>query len=328
MSAVISVVIPVYKVEQYIDRCVQSVLNQTYSNLEVFLVDDGSPDSCGTICDRYAKEDTRIHVIHKMNGGLSDARNAAIPYCTGEYITFIDSDDYVESEYVERLYSAIKKYDADISVCSFCQYYLETGKNIYVGGKKEKIFDPKAAIVSMLLDKDFYTCAWGKLYKISLFRKVRYPKGKLYEDLATTYRLMMLSSKVVYIPQHLYWYVQRSGSILNSNFNIRNLDLIEIVEKLESDLMEYMPEKQAAINYRVVGAYMDIIRMIENAAIRDNNIYENKIVKKIRKRVFKCVRSPYFSLPVKGQIISSIFGTYGYLSYKKLYDRVKAKRYD
>ncbi len=115
---------------------------------------------------------------------------------------------------------------------------------------------------------------------------------------------------------------------MNSTFNTRNLDLIEIVEKLESDLMQYMPENQAAINYRVVGAYMDIIRMIENSSNRDNNIYEKKIIKKIRKRMIKCIRSPHFSLPVKGQIISSIFGTYGYLSYKKLYDRIKAKRYD
>lgn len=325
MNDIISVVVPVYKVEKFLDKCVQSILHQTYTNLEIFLVDDGSPDNCGKLCDEIAKKDSRIRVIHKMNGGLSDARNVAIPQCTGKYITFVDSDDYVEKDYILDLYNAIKKYDADISIASFCQYYLNTNRHVYVGGKKEKIYDSKNAIASMLLDKDFYTCAWGKLYKTILFDGIRYPKGKLYEDLATTYLLLMKADKIVYIPKHLYWYVQRSGSILNSSFNKKNFDLIEIVEELEKNLLNYMPEYSNEINYRVVGAYMDILRMIEKSQDKNWIVQEQILIKKIRKRIISSIKSSYFSCAVKLQIISSLLGRRAYIFYLKNYEKLKGK---
>ena len=169
MQPLISIVIPVYKVEKYLERCILSIINQNYSNLEIILVDDGSPDDCGLICDNWAKIDNRIRVIHKENGGLSDARNAGIKIATGEFITFIDSDDYVLDNYIEYLLELIFKYNADIAICNFHQLFEETNRKVFVGGKVEKIFNSEEAIETMLYDRDFYTCAWGKLYRKSFF---------------------------------------------------------------------------------------------------------------------------------------------------------------
>ena len=178
----ISVIVPIYKVEKYLHRCIDSVLAQTFTDFELILVDDGSPDNCGKICDEYAEKDNRIHVIHKENGGLSDARNAGIDWAfansDSEWITFIDSDDWIHPKYLETLYNAVKETGCEISICG----YEETT------GDSPKVDDInlQAVIVST---EDFFcehnvnaVVAWGKLYKKELFREIRYPVGKLHED--------------------------------------------------------------------------------------------------------------------------------------------------
>ena len=213
MQELVSVIIPVYKVENYIDKCMETVLSQSYENLEILLVDDGSPDNCGRICEDYAAKDNRIKVIHKMNGGLSSARNAALDVMTGSWVVCIDSDDYVHGNYVKDLYEAAIRHKADIAVCS---HYQEKGDQLSITEKifdEEVCYDRMQALHKLVEDDDIKNYAWGKIYKAELFEGVRYPDGRNYEDIATTYYLFDKSERIVKIPNYLYYYIIRDDSI-------------------------------------------------------------------------------------------------------------------
>lgn len=173
----ISIIVPIYNVEKYLRRCVDSIFCQSYHNLEVWLVDDGSPDGCPAICDEYAQKDKRIHVIHKPNGGLSDARNVAIDVATGEYITFIDSDDYVTPDYVSTLYALIERYKAQMSIASW--HIFPEGDTPTMPAVKVKEFkmDRNTALSNMFYQKGFDVSACVKMYHRSLFEGIRYPKA-------------------------------------------------------------------------------------------------------------------------------------------------------
>lgn len=226
----ISVVVPIYNVEAYLTACIDSILQQTYKNIEIILVDDGSTDSCPEICDRYSLIDPRVHVIHKKNGGLSDARNAGLHIAEGSYICFFDSDDVVSINIIEKLYRACTDEKADMAVCYYqnfvdsyqdnsntnIEYSVSTGKEII-----KRIYqgtDGKIAFV-----------AWNKLYKIDLFREhgIGYPIHKQHEDTYTTYKLLFFSEKVCIVESELYFYRLRSGSIMNSGFSEKRLDALE-----------------------------------------------------------------------------------------------------
>ena len=220
MNELISVVVPVYNVEKYLKRCIKSVLNQTYKNLEIILVDDGSKDKSGQICDEYSKKDERIKVIHKENGGLSDARNVGIENSFGKYICFIDSDDYVDVKFLENLYSIIKKYNADISVCCY-KIVSENVENLKIEEKREyneEVWDKEQSYKELLLFGKLENYIWNKLLKKSLFNGVYFPKGKKMEDIGTTYLLLDKAKKIAKTSYVGYFYMQREGSIM-SNLN-------------------------------------------------------------------------------------------------------------
>ena len=209
MQPLVSIIVPVYKVEPYLRRCLDSIVNQTYTNLEIILVDDGSPDGCPQICDEYAARDKRIVVIHKENGGLSDARNAGLDICKGGYISFVDSDDWVDETYIETLLDLSIKENADIAIgenirtegCS-----KPTKKNITINACHSK-----EALKHLFSQNHIaFTVSWGKLYKKNLFSTLRFPKGK---DEFTTYILFYKSKKIVYTSEILYYYYQRADSI-------------------------------------------------------------------------------------------------------------------
>ena len=220
----ISVVVPIYNVEEYLDKCVESIVNQTYENLEIILVDDGSPDNSPKKCDDWAKKDKRIKVIHKENGGLSDARNAAIDIAKGEYITFIDSDDYVENDYVEFLYKNLIDNNADISMGK--QYVRYPNKTINTGSENKYVVNAHDCFDKLLYSEDFDVSAWAKLYKLDLFKNVRYPKGRVYEDSATTYKLIDKSNVIVLNSKPVYDYIIREDSISNNSFTEKKMDMI------------------------------------------------------------------------------------------------------
>lgn len=222
----ISIIVPVYKVEKFINRCVDSILAQTFTDFEVILVDDGSPDNCGVICDEYARKDSRVIVIHQKNGGLSAARNAGIDWTfansDSEWITFIDSDDWIHPRYLEMLINSVQNTGKSIAVCSF----ERTEGN-------EPIVNEMKLCPQIWETEDFYfsnteiaTVAWGKLYSKKYFKDIRYPLGKIHEDEYVTYRILFENKDIAFIDQPLYAYYQNTEGITHSVWGIRNFDVL------------------------------------------------------------------------------------------------------
>ena len=231
----ISVIVPVYNVEDYLEECINSILSQTYANLEILIVDDGSTDSSLAILQEFSQRDNRITIFTKENGGLSSARNRAIDEAKGEYFTFIDSDDYIEENYIEYLMKSLIDNEADISIVN--SYHMIKGKrkDIINNDGSVSIFSRREVLEKMYSkENDFIgilQSAQGKLYKKELFKNIRYPLGKKYEDAFTTYKLYLNSKKIVYTNIALYAYRIREGSILRSGYSLSNLDVLEMFEE-------------------------------------------------------------------------------------------------
>lgn len=281
MKKNVSIIVPVYKVEKYLAKCVDSILNQTYKNFELILVDDGSPDNCGKICDEYAMKDERIRVFHKENGGLSDARNYGIKKAKCEWIVFIDSDDYIKEDYIETLIKICED-DCQIGIVSYSYIYEDYKEKKYSHKNKIKKYNSKEALITMLYQKEFDTAAWGKIYKRELFDEIEFPVGKIYEDISTIYRVILKSDKVAYCNSKKYMYLQRKDSIMGRKFKIKDMDYIYETEKMlnsikllnNSDLLE------AAI-CRYINANFSILLKIE----------KNKEYTKQRKEILKNIKT-------------------------------------
>lgn len=253
----ISIIVPVYKVEDYLENCVNSLLNQSYINIEIVLVDDGSPDSCPKLCENYARVDSRVKVIHKENGGLSSARNAGIVAATGKYITFIDSDDYVNIHYIEILVNAMQRYDTDIAVCSYDIVSPEKVNSEDVISELEyKKMSRDEFIETALYGKGFSVSAWGKLYKRSMFSELRYMEGILYEDLQIFPHIAKMIYSAVYVDAKLYYYTIRPNSIINSKFTMRKLDYINMAKLCKEELQPIFGGE--VLDIKVLKAYADV----------------------------------------------------------------------
>lgn len=215
----ISVIVPIYNVQDYLCTCIDSIRNQTYKNIEIILVDDGSSDNCGTICDNYATKDCRIKVFHKTNGGLSDARNYGIDKANGEYIAFVDSDDWISETMYEHMILNALKNNADIVVCGHNIIDHNEKKSI-IKVEKEKTYDRLNAMKLLLCDDIIFSFAWDKLYKRDLWNGIKYPVGRIYEDTATTYKIFNKAKIISQIPEALYNYRRNENSIcLNKDIN-------------------------------------------------------------------------------------------------------------
>lgn len=267
MSDLVSVIIPVYNVENDLERCIVSILNQTYRNIEIVLIDDGSPDKCPKICDEYSKKDKRIKVIHKINGGLSDARNAGIDVASGKYITCVDSDDYVTNDYVEYLYKLIVKYEADMSICSHEAVYINSVKQ-FKSDCKECCMDSETALKKMLYHQNYDVSAWAKMYDKKLFKNIRYPVGRAFEDAATTYKIIDKSKKIAFGYESKYKYIIRPNSIVTSNFNISKFDLITSTNEMCDFIKEKYPNLNQAAIRRKVYANLSTLRLMKNVEKR------------------------------------------------------------
>lgn len=225
----ISVIVPVYKVEPYIRRCVDSILAQTYRDFELILVDDGSPDSCGMICDEYAEQDSRIHVIHQKNGGLSAARNAGIDWAfansDSQWLTFVDSDDWVHPQMLKHLLEMVEENKVSVGVCN----HLETtGQTPVVSDVPDpvEIWEPENFYLQHTLNA---TLAWGKLYHKDCFAALRYPAGKIHEDEYITYRIMFAQRQIAYSQMPMYWYFTNAEGITKSVWSVKRMDAVEAV---------------------------------------------------------------------------------------------------
>lgn len=262
----ISVVVPVYNVEKYLCRCVDSIINQTYKNLEIILVDDGSPDNCPKICDEYAKKDKRIKVIHKKNGGLSDARNAGIKISKGDYIGFVDSDDFINLEMYTKLYKIITENDADIAICDLKRFHDEKkvkeqiNKNDVTIYTQENFLKKFFKIGSQSIE--YY--ADTKLYKRSMIEEEQYPVGLTSEDVLGTYKALLKAKKIVKTTDELYYYRYNEQSITGS-FSKKDFDLLEIWDKVVEYTQQNAPQyiEYAIINRKRINFTL-LYRMAKN----------------------------------------------------------------
>lgn len=284
---IVSVIVPVYNVEKYLRRCVDSILNQTYQNIEIILVDDGSPDNCGAICDDYQNTDYRVKVIHKKNGGLSDARNVAISQTSGEYITFVDSDDWVSPYYVEHLYKAVSMWQADLGSSWFENVFdkqVPQSKSEMELVKCECLTS-KECLKKLLYQDGVETSAWGKIYKRELFKQLRYPVGKLYEDIPVTYQAIKMSNRIAVISNIDYYYFQRTDSIQYQQFNLNKLDGVFHCRQLMESVKWDYPELSSAAECRYFSTVCNILFQIHATEFEQQKNELWSEVKKYRKNV-------------------------------------------
>lgn len=320
----ISIVVPVYNVEQYLEKCVKSIVKQTYKNLEIILVDDGSPDKCGCICDKLSEKDKRIRVLHKNNGGLSDARNAGIDIATGRYISFIDSDDYIEKDYIKILYDSIKNDNSDMAIGAHTVLY-ENGTILKKATGEKSVLEPKTVLERILYDKGIDLSAWAKLYDINLFKKIRYPKGRLFEDAATTYKLID-SCKLISINSYsIYNYMIRNNSITGSTFSLKKMDLIISTQEMCDYIKEKYSVLENACNRRLMWAYLSTLSQL--AMSKDRYINEEKlIVKYIRKNGFSILIDKNAPKRDKVGIISAMLGFHLYRFMWNFYRKITGRK--
>lgn len=290
----ISIIVPVYNVENYLKKCVDSILSQTYRDIEVILVDDGSTDKSGEICDDYAKKDSRVKVLHKKNGGLSSARNAGIDIAQGNYLGFVDSDDYIEKDMYEILYKNLIDNNADISVCGITNcydgnQYPECSKKTFL------VLDSKSALREVLIGSKFSVPACNKIYNKNLFNDIKYPVGKLSEDAFVTPTLISNSKKVVVDTTPKYYYVHRTGSITSSYFKMKDFDVVEAYNINLKMVRDKFPELENQAIFRHLWSYMYVLdKMILTPDFKNSNEY-NMVVNKIRSNTFNILKNPFFS---------------------------------
>lgn len=269
MNPLISVIVPIYNVEKYLARCVDSIVNQTYKNLEIILVDDGSPDLCPQMCDDYAEKDSRIKVVHKKNGGLSDARNAGMAVSTGEYISFIDSDDYVSDDFFECLLDVMNKENSDIAECSVVKFYEDNRFDELSDDLSVKTYDTQDAMSALIAENPFHQHVWNKLYKTELVKDIPYAVGKLNEDEFWTYQVFGRANKVSKLNKTMYYYFQRNSSIMGVGYNIRRLDALEGKANRQKYIENNFPDLSMQAKIDLYGscmfAYQSVLKFMSGA---------------------------------------------------------------
>ena len=269
MQPLLSIIVPIYNVEQYVDRCIQSILNQTYQNLEIILVDDGATDCSGAIADSYAAKDKRIKVFHKENGGLSDARNYGLEHVTGDYILFIDSDDFIVNIMCERLITVASSNNADIVSCNYYIYRGDDDISIHTMSVQDdkRTFTGMDMLRYYLLKTEPFdlNVVWNKIFKLDLFNgvePVRFPKGRVQEDNFTIFRLFLNANSIVTVNEPLYYYVQRAGSIM-ANFTRRfMIDTIESHMYMSDYLMNHCSSVKNELQLYLLNSYVELSRRV------------------------------------------------------------------
>lgn len=290
----LSIIVPVYKVEKYIDKCVQSILAQTFIDFELILVNDGSPDQCGELCEKWAEMDGRIVVVHKENGGLSDARNTGIDIARGDYIGFVDSDDYIKEDMFEVLIRNMEEYNADISMCGYADVY-DSGIRGESDDRQVYIWNQEEAIHQILLGKLLSVHAWVKLYRKKLFQNIRYPKGKISEDAYIIMSIMAQVRVAVFTPKTEYFYVHRGDSINTSVY--KDIDLTRI--EAHKNNYEYIIKKYPKMAQLAYDRYLGAIGFVAHKIAMTKGIKldntKKTLFQLLRKNMFTIYRSEYFS---------------------------------
>lgn len=307
----ISVVLPVYNVENYLPKCMETLFAQTYHNLELLLIDDGSKKECAVLCDSFAKQDARVRVYHKINGGVSDARNYGVAHANGEYIAFVDPDDFVDQDYFEYLYRLVKQYKTTMSICQHRVVHT-SGKIIDYGHDGDELMTAKTAIERMLYHDTIDTSAWAKLYHRSLFSEIDFPVGKQFEDIGTTYKFMLKSGRIAVGYQSKYNYIIRSDSISNCGFNRHKLDLLEMTDRMAADVVSIYPDlADAALRRRVYSRFSTLNQLLKTD---EEEKLKQDMVNFIRQYQGQIIRNKRTPKRDKLAIISLSFGIKAYIN--------------
>ena len=271
----LSVIMPVYKAEEYIYKAVDSILNQTYANLEVILVDDGSPDNCGKICDEYAEKDSRVKVIHKKNGGQADARNFGIEAASGEFIGFVDSDDYIEPYMYQEMIDYMQQNSLDI-VCGDTKQIK--GKKIkFKPRHKENLIWNKNEAICENLSGSLDNAVTNKIYKRKVIGDIRFPKGRVYEDVATVYKFIYNADRVGYLAKGYYYYIKRKGSTISTSFNSKSRYdcFVGYIERLDFAEKHKLPCIEACRKQALETALATLTAFYANNESKDSDRYKN-----------------------------------------------------
>ena len=291
--SVISIIVPVYKVEKYLSRCIDSILSQTFKDFELILVNDGSPDNSGDICNKYAEKDSRVYVIHQENGGLSVARNVGIDWVfansNSKWISFIDSDDWIHPHYLEAMLKGADENNTNVCVCD----YLET--------ESENVYTEKLEFSAKVWNTDKFfmyknlnaIVAWGKLYLKEQFREIRYPVGKVHEDEFTTYKILFQNSQIAFIETPLYFYYVNRSSIMRKNFSLSRYDSVQAVEERILFFQERGKDKLVKMSQTDV----DIKIALFSIMARKEKIY-SEVPSKYKMGFFKAIRMLYLNLGI------------------------------
>lgn len=309
----ISVIVPVYNVEKYLERCVKSIAAQTYKDLEILLIDDGSTDKSGKMCDDFQQTDSRIKAFHKQNGGLSDARNYGIEHSAGEFISFVDSDDYIDEKMLETLHRLITENDADLAVCSAMDVF--EGKEVTQVKEIKEFNLNKVESYKYMLRGDGIPSACNKLYKRQTVGDVRFPVGKLYEDGFFTPQILKKVEKTAVTSKPMYYYFRRADSITTKPFRKGDLDVIEAYDKCVKQVKELCPEALPYAEFRYRNAYFNVL---DKMLMRDDckEIPEYKqVVKYLKKHTAQIVKDPGFG---KMRKIAAVALKFSVPLYKKI----------
>lgn len=280
MGDKISVIVPIYKVEDYLHRCIDSIINQTYTNLEIILVDDGSPDNCPMICDEYAEKDSRIRVVHKKNGGLSDARNAGLDIATGEYIMFIDSDDFVDIEMMESMMKNMIDNNVDMVVCNI--KYVYEDREVVKYNQSDRILDRYEAMEEYLKDGVVQAIACNKLYNKVMLDGIKFKLNKTNEDEFFTYKVVDRCKKIYYNSKPFYNYLQRNTSIMGK-YSIKRLDGVEA----SYERLSFIREKYPSLYINEKRNFYNLCIYSYQMILKDTGIDQDKKGRKILSNYIK-----------------------------------------
>lgn len=305
----ISIIIPVYKVEKYLPKCLNSVIHQTYKNLEILLIDDGSPDSCGEICDKFAEKDSRIRVIHKENAGVAMARNDGIEAATGDYISFIDSDDWIAKDAYEILYQGIKEYDADCAIGRCVTVIDEDG--VLTPKTDNSTFSEGCHQASDIMKHTLLkgSAVWNRLFKRQIFKSIRFPVGRINDDEVAALRAYAKCQRIVSLNHNSYYYRIRPDSITTSRFTLRNMDCYYNSRDNLAFIKNVRPELTKCAEFKT---YKTLLYCYLHLGELKGEPEADRLKKKLHAEIHRvrsaAYRNPYVTLPMKlAFVYGSIF---------------------
>lgn len=325
MNKLVSVVVPIYNVQPYIRKCIDSLLRQTHHAIEIILVDDASPDDCPKICDEYAAKDNRVRVIHKENGGLSDARNVGIAASAGEYIAFVDGDDFVADDYIFELLKTCQDTGADISAAGFYKTYGKENVPVLKGVELKEFTNLEAIQDIFTANSVCEVMTWNKLYRRSLFieHTITFPTGRLHEDNFTTYKLFYFANKITYIDKPLYHYIQRSDSIMGREFNVRRLDILMVPDEVERFFGQHRVAMSQAIQSMRVLTALGVYNTYLTSSKRDKAT--NNAIKAAIREIGDVRGNQLMSPKQKVLVGLARYGSPLYAQLRRLYERKNKK---